>query len=316
MKSLWINPAWDGAGCSYRQAMAINKYTEHTARHYRAEKTFYDQLDLGMENYDRDEFVSLIEEADILHFCSATHTYGSKQDWGFDWGKYIKGKPTIFHCYNAFLGHWRDRANARDQWDRLKDIGYNAIFSSIPQSIYVYDKCIYVPDLVDEQDYWFKPGNGRDLTKVNLCHFPTGSDNNKNTNEFNAATKQVGIDAVITNGLTNKEVLNIKKKSNLGFDAIWRGFHGATSIENLAMGIPTMCGIDEEFATLFKIYFECDQIPFEDVKTVEDIVEVINKYSNDNDALRERCNFVRNFMVSTWSAKNIANNIIKEYEKL
>jgi len=97
MNILFINPAWDAAGCSYRQSVAINKYTTHKARHFRAVKTFYDYLDIGPENYNRDEFVALIENADILHFCSATHDYPSPHSWGFNWNDFIGRKKKIFH---------------------------------------------------------------------------------------------------------------------------------------------------------------------------------------------------------------------------
>ena len=316
MNILFINPAWDAAGCSYRQAAAINKYTEHKTRHFRAVKTFYDTLDIGMENYNRDEFVALIEWADILHFCSATHDYTSPNNWGFNWSDFIHRKKKIFHDYNSFAGYWGDRAKAKDVWNKRKEIGYDAIFSSIPQALHIYDECVYVPDLVDEQDEWFKPGTDRDMSIVNLCHFPTGGGNNKNTNELRAAVNATGVVTFMTQGVSNKEVLTLKKKCNLGFDALWRGFHGATAVENLAMGIPTMCNIEKEFSEIFNAYFECDETPFEDVKNVEDIIKVINKYGHDNAALRVRCALVRKFMEEKWSAKNIANNIVKEYEKL
>lgn len=320
MNILFINPAWDAAGCSYRQAAAINKYTSHKVRHFRAVRTFYDTLDIGSENYNRDEFVAIIENADILHFCSATHDYPSPQNWGFNWNDFIHKKKKIFHDYNSFPGYWGERAKTKDHWNKCKEIGYNAIFSSIPQCNYVYDGCVYVPDLVDDQDSWFMPGTDRDMSKINLCHFPTGGGNNKNTYELMSALRQLNLSFPYafqdSYGMSNKQVLEMKKKCNLGFDALWRGFHGATTVENLSMGIPTLCNIEKEFADIFKKYFNCDEIPFEDVKNVEDTKRVISFYANDNEALKNRCAFVRNFMVEKWSAKNVANNIIKEYEKL
>jgi hypothetical protein len=315
MNILFINPAWDAAGCSYRQAAAINKYTTHKARHYRAVKTFYDTLDIGMENYNRDEFVSIIEQSDILHFCSAVHTYPSPQVWGFDWNDYISKKKTIFHDYNSFPGYWGDRWRTKDCWNKLKEIGYNAIFSSIPQAMFIYDKCNYIPDLVDEQDEWFTPDPNRDMLQINLCHFPTGGGNNKNTTELQTALSIYNIRHTITQGISNKEVLAIKKKHNFGFDALWRGFHGATSVENLALGIPTMCNIEPQFEETFKATFQTDILPFEKVQNIPDIINTLRRYS-DVDVLKERCAVVRKFMEEKWSAKNVAEMIIKEYEKL
>lgn len=321
MNILFINPAWDAAGCSYRQAAAINKYTTHKARHFRAVKTFYDHLDIGPENYKINEFVYLIEQSDILHFCSATHDYpsphehGQKFNWGFNWNDFIHKKKTIFHDYNSFPGYWGERWSAKDCWNKRKEIGYNAVFSSIPQAMFIYDGCVYVPDLVDEQDEWFTPDPTRDMTKINLCHFPTGGGNNKNTSELQTALSIYSVNHAITTGLPNKQILAIKKEHNLGFDCLWRGFHGATSVENLALGIPTMCNIEPQFEETFKAYFQTDILPFEPVRGIPDIINVLKKYS-DVDLLKERCATVRKFMVEKWSAKNIAENIIKEYEKL
>jgi len=316
MNILFINPAPVSDACSYRQASAIKKYTAHNVRHFRAAKTFYDTLDIGPENYDRDEFVSLIEAADILHFCSATHEYPSTHNWGFDWNDFIGRKKKVFHDYNSFPGYWRERCNTKDHWNKRNEIGYDAIFSSVPQANYIYEGCVYVPDLVDELDPWFTPEPNRDMSHLRLCHFPTGGGNNKNTFELNDALQIYPVFNFMAQGITNKQVLEIKKQSNFGYDALWRGFHGAASVENLALGIPTMCNVEPEFDFIFNQYFGTDESPFEHVRTVDDIVKTMTKYACDNALLRMRCEQVRNFMETKWSAKNIAENIIKEYEKL
>lgn len=316
MKILFINPAWDAASCSYRQAAAISKYTGHETHHFRAVKTFYDTLDIGPENYNRDEFVSFIEEADILHFCSATHDYPSEHNWGFNWNDFIPKKIKIFHDYNSFPGYWKTRWLTQDHWNKRQQIGYNAIFSSIPQAKYIYKDCVYVPDLVDEQDEWFMPNTERDLSQVVLCHFPTGGGNNKNTDELLQALRIFSVKSHLMEAAPNRHVLAVKKHSNLGFDCLWRGFHGATTVENLSLGIPTMCNIEPEFDNIFNEYFGIEESPFEKVQTIEDIVSMLKKYQMDNALLRARCEYVRQFMITKWSAKQIAERLIKEYEKL
>jgi hypothetical protein len=310
MKILFINPAWDAAGCSYRQHAAINKYTVHQSRHYRDVKTFYDTLDIGPENYNIDEFVSIVEESDVLHFCSGDHTY--KTDWGFKWDPYLKKKKVIFHDYNSFGGHWR----TAQAIDRVKKFGYNATFSSIPQCKYVYSNCVYVPDLVDEQLPEFSYAEGRDFSKVTLCHFPTGGGNNKNTEELNEALKQCPVNTIITTGLPNTEILKLKRKATLAFDCLWRGFHGATTVENLAIGVPTICALDDEFVDIFCKYFDIGILPILEAKNIKEISGWIIAYQNNLEQLEARCRYARDFMERFWSAEIIANNIIKEYEKL
>jgi len=329
MKVLMINKAWDAAGCSFRQAAAVNKYADCKVRHFRAVKTFYDYLDLGPENYKRDEFVSILEESDILHFCSADHNYTLDQGfratldepfrshkWGFEWKDKTKGKACIFHCYNSFPGRWDERAKLKDWWNRRKGLGYSAIWSSIPQAVYVYDGCTYMPDLVDEQLPEFTPDAERDYSRIKLGHFPTGGGNNKNTAELRAALAlTTGVDAQIASSLPNAAILHIKKSCNLGFDAIWRGFHGATTVENLALGIPTMCGTDKEFVDTFKKFHGTDEFPIDITNNVNEIAETIEKYK-DAAVLEARCKQVRKFMKSVWSAKNIAERMVAEYKKL
>jgi hypothetical protein len=315
---LFINPAWDAAGVSIQQSNAINKYTNWKSRHFRAVRTFGYETDITPENYNKDEFINLIKNADILHFCSATHDYNSPHNWGFNWNDLIKDKVKIFHDYNSFPGHWRERANAKDYWNKREQINYNAIFSSIPQAKMIYKDCVYIPDIVDEKLDKFK--NSKPFDKIRLCHFPTGGGNNKNTTELNsgvniAKANGINLEYIMKTGISNEEVINIKSKCNLAFDAIWRGFHGMTSVENVAMGIPTMCAIDEEFKQPFFEFFQTDKIPFDDVKNPNDIANVIRKYSN-LEILKNRNNEVKDFSEKHWTAEYVVKNIIKEYEKL
>ena len=319
MKTFFINLAWDAAGCSFKQAEAINLYTDWEARHFRAIKTFYDDLDLGPENYDKDEFISIIEESDILHFCSADHHYFSLHDFGFDWNDIVKDKVKIFHDYNSFPGRWDERASLKDIWYRKDDLGYDAIFSSIPQAIKIYKDCVYIPDVVNELSEDYTPSD-IDRKKIIIGHFPTGGGNNKNTEEFKWAFMQFytphNIRYRIYTDRPHKEIIKIKKECTMGFDALWRGFHGMTTVENIALGIPTMTSVDGCFERVFKEFHQTDIFPFEEVDTKEDIVACIQKYLDDPESLEERSKEIRNFAVNTWSYSNIANRIVEEYEKL
>ena len=320
MKVLFVNPAWDAAGVSYRQARGINKYTDWSARHFREVPTFYAGSDITSENYNIDEFVSIIRESDIIHFCSAIHTYPCRMKWGFDWEKELKGKIKIFHDYCSFPGHWRDRAEKKDYWNKLEDIKYDAIFSSIPQAVHIYKDLVYVPDFVEELSEEFAPPYQRNFDKVVACHFPTGDPNNKNTTEFttaiNIAQKSAPVTSMIKRGISNPEVIKSKKTANIGFDALWREYHGMTTVENLALGIPTMCNISSEFDVVFNEYFQIDMSPFENTKDTQGIADCLIKYANDLPMLETRSNEVREFMTNKWSAKNISNNIVNEYKKL
>lgn len=324
MKTLFINPAWDAAGCSWKQSDAINKHTDWSARHFRTVNTYNFQSDITPKNYNKDEFISLIEEADILHFCSATHDWPvhSRQfKWGFNWNDFIGRKVKIFHDYCSFTGTWEERAKDKTYWNKAQEIGYNAIFTSIPQAAAnVYNGGIYIPDTVDENSPQFTPEENRDFSVLNIGHWPTGGDNNKNTMEFEEACKIAKQSVHFTGGKRPNSnhygIMKDKRDFNFGFDALWRGYHGMTTVENLALGIPTMCRMDNEFKKRFAEHFQTDEFPFEQTEDVTGLVEVIKKYASTVNLLKERCHKVRKFMEEKWSYKNVANTIIGEYEKL
>ena len=328
MKVLFVNLFWDAAACSYLQHQAINKHTDWEARHFRGVQTFYSGVDMGAENYNREELLRAIREADVIEFCSAEHQRQKEAEaaisnqipnftFGFDWGRETKGKVRIYHDYNSFPGYWGDRAEDKSVWSRKKDIGYAAIFSSIPQSILFYEDCIYIPDVVDEQAPEYTPNNDRNFDRIMLGHYPTGGKNNKNTMELRAALTGRDIDTDITNKTVfHAELLARKRKINLAFDALWRGFHGMTTVENMALGIPTMCNIDSSFWPAFEECFGTKENPFVCVKDSNDIGKMLDLFKMNLSLLREKAKDCREFAEKHWSFKNIANRIVSKYEGL
>jgi len=316
-KVLFLNMAWDAAGCSILQCKAINQHTNWQARHFRAVPTFGYDTDITPENYDRDEFQVLMGNMDVIEWCSADYTYNSKHDFGFNLWDVAKNKINIFHDYNSFPGHWQDRASVKDYWNRKDVHKFDAIFSSIPQAVYIYKDCVYIPDVVDERSSEYIPDEFRDFSEVRLGHWPTGGGNNKNTMELREAIKREPVNYDIPAGtISHADVLTAKRGVNIGFDALWRGFHGMTTIENMALGIPTMCNIDDFFWDVFWECFETDKKPFEDVKNIDGIAACLKKYRNDTESLRRRALEVRSFMENYWSFKNVAVRIVGEYEKI
>jgi len=319
MKTLLVNPAWDAAGVSIQQCKAINKYTNWKARHFRAVPTFNYETDLVGERYNKDEFVQLAKDSDVIHFCSCPHTYKDHFDFGIDWSDIFKNKIVILHDYAFFEVRWTSLRDSKELWNRKEQLGYDDIWSSLPQGNYIFKDCYYMPDIVNENEDIFN--NTKSFNNIILGHFPTGGSNRKNTNELNLALAEVRnagicLETIIKSGVSNIEILNIRKRMNLGFDALWRGFHGMTTVENLAMGVPTMVNIEPEFIPIFKECFNSDFFPFEQVATVDEIKNTIIKYAKNLEELKHRSNEVKSFMINNWSSKNIANKIVNRYEYL
>jgi len=319
MKTFLINPAWDAAGVSIRQANAINKYTNWKARHFRAIPTFNYPTDMIGEKYNKDEFISVVKESDVIHFCSCPHTYTKEFNFGVNWSELLKNKVVILHDYAFFEVRWTVLRDSKEKWNLKQQLGYNDIWSSLPQGVHIFKDCYYMPDVVDETEDMFK-ADIRTFDCVKIGHFPTGDGNRKNTNELNAAIQivkyKVNIESIIERGIANEEIIKIKQRINLGFDALWRGFHGMTTVENLAMGIPTMVNIEPEFIPVFMECFQTNFLPFERTSNVSDIANTIITYAKDLESLKQRSLAVKDFMRNTWSAKNIALKITNRYEKL
>lgn len=325
MNVLFVNLFWCAAGVSISQSKAINKHTNWKARHFRAIPTFGYETDITPENYNRDEFLALVEAADVIEFCSAHHHRQAESEqhapfrFGFKWADVLKKQRLVYHDYNSFVGHWKERADAKDLWNLRKEIGYDAIFSSIPQAVNIYDGCVYIPDVVDELSPEYTPDPKRDFSKVILGHYPTGGGNNKNTEELQKALQICPVQTDIAYPpIQHTDLLRRKRKINLAFDALWRGFHGMTTVENMALGIPTMCRIDKDFWPEFNKCFEIDGgAPFVLVEDENDIAKMLAFYGGNArfrlQATAEEC---RKFALEKWSFKNIANRIVREYEKL
>lgn len=324
MNVLFINLFWCAAGVSINQCRAINKHTNWKARQFRAIPTFDFDTDITPENYNKDEFLALVEKADVIEFCSAHHHRQAESEghtkfrFGFKWADVLKNQTLIYHDYNSFIGHWQERATAKDLWNLRKEIGYDSIFSSIPQAVNIYDGCIYIPDVVDELSPEYTPDDNRDFSKIILGHYPTGGGNNKNTDDLMAAIKQckpIQCD-IVPPPIKHPELLRKKRKINLGFDALWRGFHGMTTVENLALGVPTMCRIDKHFWPQFEECFKTDVRPFLCVEDSYGIAEEIRKIQAHPQVLGLYAELCRDFMVKHWSFKNVAQRIVEQYEKL
>jgi hypothetical protein len=311
MRILMVNPFWDAASCSLRQAQIVNKYCPGAyVRHFRAVETYYqDNVDINAANYDRDEFYNLCEAADIIHACSAPVGTGDF-NFGFDWADF-KHKPHVFGDYCSFSGHW---LSGQPCWDVT---GYS-IWSSIPQAEWTYKGCglkdfFYCPDLVDQNLPEFQPVS--DFSRLNLAYLPSGGPKDQNL-MVEALGRHPCWGAVKFDAkLPNTEVLKLKSLCNIGFDAIWRGYHGATTVENLAMGIPTMCGIDDTFWQNFTSVFPSDFNPFEIVQNVDDIVKTLEKYE-DLSLLRARSEEIRAFFEEFWSARTLAERMVNQWRVL
>lgn len=306
MKILMINPAHDAAGCSYRQAQAVNRFCPGVSvRHFRATETYYSHLvDINAENYNIDEFRSLAEAADILHFCSAPAEY-PLTDWGFSWKDFRQ--PKIFHDFNSFSGHWLSGQPCHD-------VSKYSVWSSVEQSSWTYKgACLdwwMCPDLVDETLKEFQPV--QDFSRLNLVYLPSGGPKDQNL-MVEALNRHPCWGAIKFDAkLPNTEVLRLKAMCNIGFDCIWRGFHGATTVENLSMGIPTMVGIDDSFWLKFREVFCTDINPFEIVQNTNDIVKTLQKYE-DLSLLQQRSEEIRAFYEEFWSAKRLAERMVNKW---
>ncbi len=110
---LLINGKWDCAGVGISLGNAINRYTNHRARHLVREVNFLKyQTDIMPAHYSPLwlwPLLKVIEEADILHFNYVDHTVPF---FDLKWPDFMHSKKIIFHDHSG----WEPRKWLRNDY--------------------------------------------------------------------------------------------------------------------------------------------------------------------------------------------------------
>jgi glycosyltransferase involved in cell wall biosynthesis len=141
----------------------------------------------------------------------------------------------------------KDQLSKLRKWKRYSD----DILVSEPDLFFVDDKAKLFPQVIDLK-YW-KTDRKRVFSKekIKIAHSPT-SRRKKGTDFIIKAIEDLkgkgyDIELVLIENMESHAVKRLYEDIDIGIDQILYGWHGKVSCEFMAMGIPTLCYIREEY---------------------------------------------------------------------
>lgn len=141
--------------------------------------------------------------------------------------------------------------------DQLKNLAKwkkNAthILVSEPDLHFVSDKSILSPQVID-MAYWTAEWNPKSKEDgiFRIVHAPS-SRRKKGTDFIEAAIEELKarghkVELVLAEKLAHHKVRELYSIADLGIDQVLYGWHGKVSVEMMAVGLPTICHIDEVY---------------------------------------------------------------------
>ncbi len=318
MLILNINLNGDPAAVGENLVRAINKYTDHTARHLRVGeiKTISNFIDIIMDDYHYGEIKELVESADILHFNQLDWMHSSFEKYR----RFIHdGQRVVFHGHG---GSWL--LNPEPQIKRCREIGAKMVVCG-PMDEYVLGKengC-WIPNILpnDEtrQPDWNRDFNGELIVGLSANHsggIYKGAEMIRYMVEylgFREHKYPVRFELIIDKEI--KESIVARKHHHFTVDNWVQGFGGMASLEGLALGHVVFCRFDHDVEKKWK-KFAPEMIPIINVKGFDTCAAKIREYCNDRKQLEEHSKVSREWIEKYYSEKRILKLWTDLYESL
>jgi hypothetical protein len=126
------------------------------------------------------------------------------------------------------------------------------VFISTPDLGFTTERAILFPqsiDLSQFKKYQNKPRNFRSPFKI--AHAPTRSFV-KGTDALISSVQQLKyegfeVEVLLIQNIPSNRVIEMMNSANLGFDQLYNGCYGKVSVEFMALGIPTLCYINDSY---------------------------------------------------------------------
>lgn len=296
-----INPQIDCAGVSWELKQAINKYTDHEAKH--AVKQFImcnNETDV-MINENNKEFIDTIKWADIIHINGFM--------WDTSWEEHFKGKKIIFHFHGDL--NQRDPQHIVDKVNEFN----GKFFCCEPLFEEVLPEVKYMPNVLN-LDY-FQPikRNWNDKLIIKTTHLK--SDRRKGIQEVSATLKYLEARGypikyeALENIVPKDECTKWRADAHLTLDNLTHGFCGMTAWEGLALGQIVFNRIEPDVMYRYVETFKSTP-PIENVLGIDEMALKIREMC-DNINLEEQGQRARDWVEQFYQPKTIAQMYIKEY---
>lgn len=306
----------DPAGTAIGFCNALNRYTNVRTRliTYEIRYNFMFQKDLHvpwLESFD--EVEEVLRNSDVIHFHMTANEYLRVGPLHLQ--DYIGGKLLVHHHHGEPLF----RANPREFAESEIAQGRPALVST-PDLHKMYPEATYLPNLVPQNDASYLPVDRGALLNdyFVVSHSPTRKDL-KNTDTFIETCERLSsrlkyFKYKIIEMTAHLECLRKKRDSSVFFDHM-QGYYGVSSLEALAMGIPTIAGLDEWNQEEIRRFAGTDELPWVIARNPEMLEEVLTMLYSDEKMWKTCSAAARRFIEDHWSDRKIAERLANFYSR-
>ncbi len=215
---------FDNGGSLQQLTNALNRYTDHNARHLNYKQTWLDyDVDIKASDYRNEELRDLLKDRDFFIFSEAVPE--RFREHGFK----LKRDNTIIRCFGSMT---RNNLNTyREMW---RHNFYTFASGGFDPTIHPYLGFVayHIPNIYEFSDFpEVKRGN-----KIKVCQAVTNKDvksTSKVVDTLWDLERDYGIEPIIIHGIPWKEALKIKATCNITIDQFKLGTYASSAIESM-----------------------------------------------------------------------------------
>jgi len=215
---------FDNGGQLQQLTNALNKYTDHNARHLNFKQTWlnYD-VDIKALDYRNEELNKTLEDRDFFIFSELVPERFKELDFE------LKRTNTIIRCFGSTTRNQLD--TYRHDWST----GFVTFVSGgFDPTIHPYLGFVayHIPNIYEFSEFpKIKKGN-----RIKVCQAVTNADVKSTTKVVDTLwnlERDYGIDPIIIHGIPWKDSLKIKATCNITIDQFKLGGYGSSAIESM-----------------------------------------------------------------------------------
>ena len=318
------------AGAPIRIVNAINKYSEHSARLITLTKnnpTYTQRTYPSDLIYDesKDECLSLIENADIVHFHHFFDINSEDNSFGLNFYSSTKNG-----C--KFVRHFHTNLDTVLSWTPNDNCLREGIINDdLPKFVVPHCAERYflnakvVPNIIPHDDELYLPYNPNN--KKLVIFFSTTSSataweerwETKGKNEVLKIIKNLEKKGLcelrFVENAPYEECLKLKQSSDIVVGDVVTGSYHLTELEGLSMGKPVLCYVDGKTQMTLTNLTECKAMPF--INTgIEYLENVLVALCSDRNLVEQIGNISRNWIESYYHVKNMVQIYISYYQHI
>lgn len=249
--------AWDWGGSGYFLSQAVTKYTEHTSRALRKERSKL-EFPMDMTGLTKEEIRRWWNWADVIHVHDALGIGKMK----------LPPKPIVVTYHGTKYRQNPERHNRKDE--RQNWMSTVATPDMLSFGLPVLQNC--------------RPDLGRYINpapEFTVVHAPTKRVS-KGTAGVIKACEKLKVRLLLIENIPWKECIRLKGQGHVLIDQFRLGY-GSNAIEAWSMGMPVISDAEEELIPYFEQQF--DEIPF--FRVEHDLTDAIEALRTDKELYKK-----------------------------